>query len=96
MVGGDEHQGLVNVPMKHHPNIGDITDIIISFNKYLKVMFKIPKMGHLPNPDQLATDSGVRLLRYLLKAILTPPGVVSSSRQVEIRRASTPVSPAAS
>ena len=38
-------QGLVNVLIEHHPNIGDII-----FNRYLKVMFKIPKMGHLPNP----------------------------------------------
>ena len=35
----------VNVLIKHHPNIGDIIS-----NRYLKVMFKIPKMGHLPNP----------------------------------------------
>ena len=40
-------QGLVNVLVEHHPNIGDIIS-----NRYLKklVMFKIPKMGHLPNP----------------------------------------------
>ena len=39
-------QGLVNVPIERHPNIGDIIS-----NKYLKVMFKIPKMGHLPTPE---------------------------------------------
>jgi hypothetical protein len=40
-------QGLVNVLVEHHPNIGDIIS-----NRYLKklVMFKIPKMGHLPSP----------------------------------------------
>ena len=38
-------QGLVNVPIEHHPSIG----YIIS-NRYLKVMFKIPKKGHLPTP----------------------------------------------
>ena len=31
--------------IEHHPNIGDRIS-----NRYLKVMFKIPKMGHLPNP----------------------------------------------
>ena len=36
-------QGLVNVLIEHHPTIGDIIT-----NKYLKVMFKIPKTGHLP------------------------------------------------
>ena len=38
-------QGLVNVLIEHHPTIGDIIT-----NKYLKVMFKIPKTGHLPTP----------------------------------------------
>ena len=38
-------QGLVNVQIKHHPTIGDIIS-----NKYLKVMSKIPKRGHLPTP----------------------------------------------
>ena len=43
-----QHQmeGLVNVLIEHHPNIGDIIS-----NRYLKVMFKIPKIGHLPNPE---------------------------------------------
>jgi hypothetical protein len=36
---------LVNVLIEHHPNIGDIIS-----NRYLKVMFKSPKMGLLPNP----------------------------------------------
>ena len=36
-------QGLVNVPIKHRPTIGDIIS-----NRYLKVMLKIPKKGHLP------------------------------------------------
>ena len=39
-------QGLVDVQIKHHPTIGDIIS-----NKYLKVMYKIPKKGHLPTPD---------------------------------------------
>ena len=38
-------QGLVNVPIEHRPSIGDIIS-----NRYLKVMFKIPKKGHLPTP----------------------------------------------
>ena len=38
-------QGLVNVPIEHHPTIGDVIS-----NRYLKVMFKIPKKGHLPTP----------------------------------------------
>ena len=38
----------VNVPIqKNHPNIGDII-----FNRYFKVMFKIPKVGHLPSPGK--------------------------------------------
>ena len=45
------NQGLVNIPIEHHPNIGDIIS-----NKYLKVMFKIPKMGHLPTPDRLVEE----------------------------------------
>ena len=44
--GSGRIQGLVNVPIEHHPTIGDIIT-----NKYLKVMFKIPKTGHLPTPD---------------------------------------------
>ena len=39
------NQGLVNVPIEHHPTIGDIIS-----NKYLKVMFKIAKKGHLLTP----------------------------------------------
>ena len=38
-------QGLVNVPIEHHPTIGDTIS-----NGYLKVMFKILKKGHLPTP----------------------------------------------
>jgi hypothetical protein len=38
-------QGLVNALIEHHPNIGDMIS-----NRYLKVMFKMPKMGHLPKP----------------------------------------------
>ena len=38
-------QGLVNAPIEHHPTIGDINS-----NRYLKVIFKIPKKGHLPTP----------------------------------------------
>ena len=39
---------LVNVPIEHHLNIGDIIS-----NQYLKVMFKIPKIGRLPGRDLL-------------------------------------------
>ena len=45
-----EKQGLVNVPIEHHPSIGDIIS-----NRYLKAMFKIPKKtkkGHLPTPEK--------------------------------------------
>ena len=45
---GGKKQGLVNVPIEHHPNIGDIIS-----NKYLRVMFKITKMGHLPTLEQI-------------------------------------------
>ena len=38
-------QGSLNVPIEHHPSIGDIIS-----NRYLKVMSNIPKMGHLPTP----------------------------------------------
>jgi hypothetical protein len=41
-------RGLVNVPIEKKTNIGDII-----FNRYLKVMFKIPKMGHLPSPVKI-------------------------------------------
>jgi len=41
-----EQQGLVNVPIEHHPSVGDIIS-----NRYLKVMFKIPKKEHLPTPE---------------------------------------------
>ena len=36
----------VDVPLEHHPTIGDVIS-----NRYLKVMFKIPKKGHLPTPQ---------------------------------------------
>jgi len=35
-------QGLVNVLIEYHPNIGNIIS-----NRYLKVMFKIPKSWHI-------------------------------------------------
>ena len=38
-------QGLVNVPIEHHPTIGDRIS-----NRYGKVMFKITNKGHLPTP----------------------------------------------
>jgi len=41
-------QGLVNALTEHHPNIGDMIS-----NRYLKVMFKMPKVGHLPKPDMI-------------------------------------------
>ena len=36
-------QRLVNILIEHHPTIGDMIS-----NRYLKVMFKIPKKEHLP------------------------------------------------
>ena len=39
-------QGLVNVLIEYHHIIGDIIS-----NKYVKVMSKIPRKGHLPSPD---------------------------------------------
>ena len=38
-------QGLVNVLIEHHPTMG-----IFKTNGYLRVMFQIPKTGHLPTP----------------------------------------------
>ena len=35
----------IDVPIKHHPTIGNTIS-----NRYLKVMFNIPKKGHLPTP----------------------------------------------
>ena len=39
------NQGLVNVLIEHHPNIGDI----ISNRSWFKWCSKSPKLGHLPN-----------------------------------------------
>ena len=39
--------GKCPVLIEHHPNIGDIIS-----KKYLKVMFKVYKMGHLSNPNE--------------------------------------------
>jgi hypothetical protein len=50
------YQGLVDVLIEHHTNIGDIIS-----NRYLKVMFKIPKMGNLPNPLVDGQNHGVFL-----------------------------------
>ena len=44
-------QGLVNVLIEHHPTIGDIIS-----NRYLKVMFKIPKKGHLPMDGKMMVN----------------------------------------
>ena len=49
-------QGLVDVLIEHHTNIGDIIS-----NRYLKVMFKIPKMGNLPNTLVDGQNHGVFL-----------------------------------
>ena len=38
-------QGLEKVPITHHPTLGDIIS-----NKYLKLMFKIPKNDHQSQP----------------------------------------------
>ena len=84
-------QGLVNVPMEHHPTIGGMIS-----NTYLKVMFKIPKKGHLPTPVKVlisvrithffvATQkvetfdrfsrSGSCLMFYSVQVLQTPCGV---------------------
>ena len=43
---GNHHvQGLVNVPIEHHPTIGDIIS-----DRYLKVMFKIPNSRDIYQP----------------------------------------------
>ena len=55
-------QGLVNVPIEHHPSIGDIIS-----NRYLKVMFKIPKKGHLPTPAE--TQSKITRHKYTNKSL---------------------------
>ena len=50
----DIGQGLVNVPIKHHPTIGDIRDVVS--NRYLKGMFKIKKKNiYQPLWDTLLT-----------------------------------------
>ena len=69
-------QGLVNVLIEHHPTIGDINS-----NKYLKVIFKIPKKGHLPTPvnchssHRLANTSALRLMFIIARFgdAKTPP-----------------------
>ena len=43
----DESQGSSNVPIEHHPTIRYMV-----YNGYYKVMSNIPKMGHLPTPDE--------------------------------------------
>jgi hypothetical protein len=55
-------QGLVNVRNEHHSTIGDVIS-----NRYLKVMFKIPKKGHLPTPamvDQTLRGVGVDMSEH--------------------------------
>jgi hypothetical protein len=55
-------QGLVNVLVEHHPTIGDIIT-----NKYLKVMFKIPKTGHLPTPVECdLSNSKLEIYRKMI------------------------------
>ena len=63
--------GLVNVPIEHHPTIGDINS-----NRYLKVIFKIPKKGHLPTPVYLMitymiTIIPINFIEPLLKSPIT-------------------------
>ena len=73
------HQGLVNVPIEHHPSIGDTIS-----NRYLKVMFEIPKKGHLPthvhcNPmsSQFRNHSVTACEKI---AVLRPPGTIGMVR----------------
>ena len=75
------NQGLVNVPIEHHPSIGDIIS-----NRYLKVMFKIPKKGHLPthvNPSLNHTPSflGRPKLDTLSEARHVPSGASRLNRR---------------
>ena len=45
-----DRPGLGKCPnFSHHPNIEDIIDI------YIYIIDIIPKMGHLPNPEELIT-----------------------------------------
>ena len=48
-------QGLVNVLIEHHPDIGDIIS-----NRYLEIgdVKQIPKMGHLPTPVEIRSVIG--------------------------------------
>ena len=58
-------QGLVNVPIEHHPTIGDIIS-----KRYLKVMFKIPKKGHQSQPLQIA-DLAIEHADFPLRKVFT-------------------------
>ena len=48
-------QGLVNVLIEHHPNMGDIRNQLLESD-----VKEIPKMGHLPNPVQWRTGDPIR------------------------------------
>ena len=54
--------------VSHHPTIGDIIS-----NRYLKVMFKISKKGHLPTNPWLGRNISSALLRPNLQWCLTSP-----------------------
>ena len=67
-------QGLVNVPIEHHPTIRDIIS-----NRYLKVMFKIPKKGHLPTPGWRNIFPEKHLHSFISKTI--PPEQLANDAQ---------------
>ena len=72
----ESHQGLVNVPLEHHPTIGDIIS-----NRYLKVMWnKSPKRDINPNPCTLTQFSPGLMMDYCCTLLdldfsLIPPGI---------------------
>ena len=47
-----ENHGSLNVPIEHHPTIKYMV-----YNGYYKVMSNIPKMGHLPTPENGVKNS---------------------------------------
>ena len=60
-------QGLVNFLIEHHPKIEDIIS-----NRYLKVMFKVPKMGHLPKTLIWSSEKNIPNPDLLLDKLIQP------------------------
>ena len=63
-----QNHGSLNVPIEHHPTIRYMV-----YNGYYKVMSNIPKMGHLPTPENIrpsqphTSHAGVKLHLKRLK-----------------------------